>query len=49
MLLQCVGRSEAAVAGDASAQAQLRLKDVMKLMTGLRNDWTSCTLRSNKP
>ena len=31
---------EAAVAGDASAQAQLEVsKDVMELMTGLRNDW----------
>ena len=31
---------EAAVSGDASAQAQLEVsKDVMELMTGLRNDW----------
>ncbi|MBS6386571.1 MAG: Gfo/Idh/MocA family oxidoreductase [Atopobium sp.] len=31
---------ESAVAGDASAQAQLEVsKDVMELMTGLRNDW----------
>jgi len=31
---------EAAVSGDVSAQAQLEVsKDVMELMTGLRNDW----------